>query len=602
MAQASEVRDYANPTKECDVVMKGGITSGVIYPAALAEIAATYRLRQVGGTSAGAIAAAGAAAAEVGRHTEHGGFDALTRLTDTLSGQAAPGVKGSLMQHLFQPQPETTPTFDIATAWMFTGGGPLRKGLAVLAAAVRYHPLALLVGLLPGIAVLAASIAWTDGAMLWIGIAAAIALGIVFAAIAVVVAIAGDAMSSLNANDFGLCNGSNAPKAKTPGLTTFLADEFDRLAGRDPASDPPLTFGDLAEAGVSLKMLATNVTQSVPILLPDDLNGFFYRPDEFRRLFPPRILEHMANHAREPENETQARQWEETAPAVRMPEIEDLPVVVAVRMSLSFPVLLSAIPLWAVAPHKEAMILDRNWISDGGISSNFPSHFFDSPLPSRPTFAINLAPTSEASSDEAENVKFPRSAGSGILNRWTDIDGIAGFLRAILDTMQNWADNEQTHIPGFRDRIATVLHTEEEGGLNLNMDPEDIRRLAARGRIAGEIFVTEFDFETHRWIRYRTVMELLEDYLANYADGWGAAVVGDGVATYREMIEVPEPSSYRAGWSGPKAEFFRKRSEDLVKLATDWPDPEGVHSFGKGAPRPKPSLRVTSAIPSRDED
>jgi cyanophycinase len=39
---------------ECDLVMKGGVTSGVIYPGAIAAIAATYRLRAIGGTSAGA--------------------------------------------------------------------------------------------------------------------------------------------------------------------------------------------------------------------------------------------------------------------------------------------------------------------------------------------------------------------------------------------------------------------------------------------------------------------------------------------------------------------------------------------------------------------
>ena len=52
---------------ECDLVMKGGITSGVIYPLAVCQLATTRRLRCVGGTSAGAIAAAGAAAAEYGR-------------------------------------------------------------------------------------------------------------------------------------------------------------------------------------------------------------------------------------------------------------------------------------------------------------------------------------------------------------------------------------------------------------------------------------------------------------------------------------------------------------------------------------------------------
>jgi hypothetical protein len=601
MAGAKDVRDYSNPTKECDVVMKGGITSGVVYPEALAEIGATYRLRQVGGTSAGAIAAAGAAAAEVGRHSDTGGFNALRQLTTKLSGSAAPGVKGSLLQHLFQPQPVAAPTYRIATAGMFAAGGSFRKGLATVLAAVRYHPVALLLGMLPGIAVIVASIAWAEGAMLWVGVAAGVVLALMIGAGAVVFAIARDAMAGLDRNNFGLCNGSTVAGARTPGLTQFLGDEFDRLAGRDPATDPPLTFGDLAANKVSLKMLATNVTQSVPILLPDDLSTYFFLPDEFRELFPPRIVDHMLNHPRRPENDKQAQQWKETAPAVRMPEIEDLPVIVAVRMSLSFPVLLSGIPLWAVAPQQEDKILDRNWISDGGISSNFPSHFFDNPLPVRPTFGINLGPTSVLSDDEAENVYFPRSAGAGILNRWTDIDGVVGFLRAILDTMQNWADNEQTHIPGYRDRIATVLHTEKEGGLNLNMDPRDIERLSARGRVAGEIFVNEFDFENHRWIRYRSVMQLLEDYLQRYAAGWGADVVGDEVASYREMVEGPPPASYRDGrWTGPKAEFFRSRSEDLVKLATDWPD--GVHSFDKGAPNPRPSLRITSEIPTNEAE
>ena len=46
--------------------MKGGVTSGVIYPLALCELAREFRLRNVGGASAGAIAASFAAAAEVG--------------------------------------------------------------------------------------------------------------------------------------------------------------------------------------------------------------------------------------------------------------------------------------------------------------------------------------------------------------------------------------------------------------------------------------------------------------------------------------------------------------------------------------------------------
>ena len=49
--------DYSSPERDCDVVMKGGITSGVVYPHAICELARAFRLVSIGGTSAGATAA-----------------------------------------------------------------------------------------------------------------------------------------------------------------------------------------------------------------------------------------------------------------------------------------------------------------------------------------------------------------------------------------------------------------------------------------------------------------------------------------------------------------------------------------------------------------
>ncbi|HZY98631.1 MAG TPA: patatin-like phospholipase family protein [Candidatus Baltobacteraceae bacterium] len=60
------------PDLSCDIVMKGGITSGVVYPAAVVELGKTYRFKNIGGTSAGAIAAALTAAAEFGRQSSSG--------------------------------------------------------------------------------------------------------------------------------------------------------------------------------------------------------------------------------------------------------------------------------------------------------------------------------------------------------------------------------------------------------------------------------------------------------------------------------------------------------------------------------------------------
>lgn len=37
--------DYSAPRRNCDIVMKGGITSGVVYPFAVCELAQTYRFK-----------------------------------------------------------------------------------------------------------------------------------------------------------------------------------------------------------------------------------------------------------------------------------------------------------------------------------------------------------------------------------------------------------------------------------------------------------------------------------------------------------------------------------------------------------------------------
>jgi predicted acylesterase/phospholipase RssA len=78
----SDINEYAI----CDLIMKGGITSGVIYPKLISKLAEKYKLKNIGGTSAGAIAAAGAAAAEFRRHTQNtnAGFDELKKLPDFL--------------------------------------------------------------------------------------------------------------------------------------------------------------------------------------------------------------------------------------------------------------------------------------------------------------------------------------------------------------------------------------------------------------------------------------------------------------------------------------------------------------------------------------
>jgi hypothetical protein len=117
-----------HPALECDIVMKGGITSGVIYPRAVCKLAKTYRLRSVGGSSAGAIAAAGAAAAEFGRAA--GGFELLEALPHDITADSPAG--GSVLFRLFQPTKQSYPLYRVFIAGMGKPAKTLSTLLALL--------------------------------------------------------------------------------------------------------------------------------------------------------------------------------------------------------------------------------------------------------------------------------------------------------------------------------------------------------------------------------------------------------------------------------------------------------------------------------------
>ena len=404
MSTDAMAADYSRPTRSCDVVMKGGITSGVVYPHAICELARTYRLRNVGGTSAGAIAAAGAAAAELGRDAD--GFRKLAALPSWISA-------GDNLFALFQPQPGTRRLYRFLVSALGSPRGRMRR---LLGAGLINFPLALVLGATPGAALVALSIVFAESTVMTVaGIVGGLLLLLVGAAIGLVVGVVRSLGRSVPENGFGLCSGlESGPR---PALTPWLTGVLDDLAGRTQ-DDDPLTFRALEAADVRLELMTTNLTNRRPHRLPWDTREFFFDPDEFRRLFPERIVRWLEEHPPPaPDTPAGRRDWELRCallrPLLPLPARDDVPVIVATRMSLSFPVLLSAVPLWTIdasrATNQEALeawrrwsrenpdaapgdagapaerpVAERCWFSDGGISSNFPVHFFDSPLPTPP--------------------------------------------------------------------------------------------------------------------------------------------------------------------------------------------------------------------------
>lgn len=575
--------------RECNLVMKGGITSGVIYPLAICQLATDHRIAKLGGTSAGAIAAAVAAAAECGRRT--GGFSTLAQLPTWLSA-LADGSKHTNLFHLFQPQAQTTPLFRLVAVFI-SRGGPRSKAVAAAIACVRLirattGPIVAL--LLPLLLLL-----WSLIVGSLVGAIASMLLGLVGLVIAVALSLWNRVHVDLEDNLFGLCSGMPAdPTSDGPqALTPWLHDTLKTAAGI--TEDRPLTFGDLNDRDVTLRMFTTNVTTGTQVRLPFLQRFWAFDPIEFRQLFPAEVVDHMVAHPPEGLRPGLVAQFSDAGLAP-MPAEVDLPVIVGVRMSLSFPALLSAVPLHAIDFTTDEQVPTRHWFSDGGATSNFPLHFFDEPVPDRPTFAIDLSKVDELESDEEANVWLPRSNSQSLTPTAKPISGFTGFLLALLSATADWADNMQKVIPGYRDRVVTVRHDATEGGINLDMDPEVVTRLTTRGQYAGALAQQRFDIDNHRWTRFRSFLQLSEELIGTAADNIEASFnwpAERGESSYPDLIA--DPPSY----TDCSAEANENGAAAILDLAAEFnaiSSARNGKTFADGAPRPEPEIQIRPNI------
>lgn len=591
---------YAHPTLTCDVVMKGGITSGVIYPRAVAELARTYRLSQVGGASAGAIAAAAAAAAEVGR--DHGGFEQLDQMPAELAEIGADGR--SRLASFFQPTRTAAPLFRVLFGAAEADGS---KAAAIVGGLVRHFPFVALAGALPGLLLIVLGMAGEG-----VGSVAAVVGGVlvllVGVALAVVLAVL-RRFAAVAADGFGMCTGMPGKRSGVAAaLTPWLHAKLQSLAARSP-EEPPLTFGDLRRAGVTLRMMTTNLTRHQPMAMPWTSREFYFDPQELRVLFPDDVVDWMVEHPPPGQftpAETHLRPW---------PAPDDLPVIVATRMSLSFPVLISGVRLYAVdytdPANRSRPAEERRsssvWFTDGGLCANLPVHFFDTPLPRHPTFAFNLGPFPpgrEKSADQAANSYLPTGNAGGLQRPWfplptAGLGAWLAFAATLLHTAREWVDGAQLVMPGYRDRIVTVHHDASEGGMNLSMPPQVVADLAERGRMGAEKLVAAFagdrpgvaptwGWDNHRWIRFRTAAAGLGRWLLALERNYTQSTPGD---TPYPDLAGPEADAPLPSYPLGRAEraVVNDRAGAIVALARRWrPDDAALRS----APRPAPRLRL----------
>jgi len=589
--------------------MKGGITSGVVYPPAVVALSKKFSFRNIGGTSAGAIAAAVTAAAEFGRQHNADGFSRLASLPTDLGTPVSKGGD-SLLLSLFQPQKQTNALFRIVVASL---GNKRFKSIKIILAAIRNFIGWALLGALPGLVFTFLAVLYASGLFFGVSLVVGVVLIILGLIISVAFGLYRNVTNAIPNNHYGLCRGFNEVPSKIPVLTQWLSRLINETAGLEPDARP-LTFGDLwgvdeNNRNINLQMMTTNLTTGRPYRLPFSSRIFYFDPSEWNKFFPANVMDWLLSKS---EDEDAM----EFAPLRQLPPVKDLPVVVATRMSLSFPILLSAVPVYARdfgRTSEEDKRPRKCWFSDGGICSNFPVHFFDSPLPRWPTFAINLRPFHPDHPNDP--VFMPDKNVGGISESFTNFDQgsgrgrLFGFFGAILNTLENWTDNMQTRLPGYRDRIVDVrLNNETEGGLNLNMPPELIVELGQRGEQAAELLMEHFtlpadqielSWDNHRWVRYRSTMGLLEQMLEEIEFAMKNPAPGD--RPYQDLISrefTDAPKSYK--WENKSQRTFAEKGTlELLDLIAKWQSLRAHNAsstFTTGTPKPQPELRVKPQV------
>src|SRR5262245_24092481 len=355
--------DFANAEKPCDLVLKGGAASGFVYSGTIVELAKTYRLQSIAGTSAGAGAAGVAAAAEYGRRTgseDAWGFAGIEHIPEWAAERPASGW--TRLKHLFGPDPKMARLYEVVSAPFTAKVGGGRKALH---AAVQGY----LAGVIWALGIAAAMlllIQWIASPglvpMLLIGVLA-LGTAVLLALVFVGLGVWHDVTVALPENHFGLCSAKLSPHEAAAGeperMTDWLYALYQTRAGKP--MDDPLTFGDLWRAprldteqrGIALSLMSVNLTLGRPVRITCDDDHhvleedeeYWFDPRDMKRLFPGAVVDALVAAA----EATPGTPPDDPALGLlRFPRMECVPVIVGVRMSFALPVLFSAVRLYKI--------------------------------------------------------------------------------------------------------------------------------------------------------------------------------------------------------------------------------------------------------------
>jgi hypothetical protein len=430
----------------------------------------------------------------------------------------------------------------------------------------------------------------------------------------------------------------------------------------DPRPLPDLAIVEPEMRSINLELMTSELVHGVPYRFPlraDEVRGadghprLYLRESDMVEVFPLEVVEALTAFDRDFDTARSIETGDSlpVADLFPLPNPEDLPVIFATRLSLSFPALFQAVRLYSVVgrasePHlirdeygarlhrngldlsypgpttsklgsEKDVWLEELWFTDGGVTSNFPVHFFDNPVPLWPTLGINLGghPAGFAHQD----VWLPADDQSRTSPSSPLGNGFPSFIGSLFNTARGWHDIYQTFMPAYRGRVAWVRQRPDEGGNNLYMERETIASLALRGAIAGRRLRRRFEKEEywhrHQWLRLRIAARNLADLRqgvgtasrdAKYAQLFAADTLVDGDTLIDAMkaalgplgdptpptaADPPGPDG-ASEWFAPTADAYWTYLAALMAAVADHDGAEA----GEGIPTPSPDLKQVPPV------
>jgi hypothetical protein len=159
----------------------------------------------------------------------------------------------------------------------------------------------------------------------------------------------------------------------------------------------------------------------------------------------------------------------------------------------------------------------------------------------------------------------------------------------LLDSAKDWQDNLQSTLPGYRERIVHVALKPDEGGLNLAMEEDTIRKLVGYGEEAAQTLRAQFDFDAHRWRRFLVAMARMEETLDDVATAYED--VSQGTEPFSGFLarHADDPDHYKQDRATLAA--ILARGKELAATGDNWRTAPTIR--GGRIPKPATNLRIS---------